>query len=127
MPRALRVCSTTGCPELTTGGRCQAHRKAAEQARGSRQARGYGPGHERRFRPGVLRREPLCVCEDEAHGHGPRCLRPSTVADHWPRDRRELVRLGLDADDPQYGRGICKACHDQHTAVAQPGGWHLTN
>ncbi|MFV2094839.1 hypothetical protein ACFHW1_05020 [Micromonospora sp. LOL_014] len=66
----------------------------------------------------------MCVCEDASHGHGPRCLRPSTVADHWPRDRRELVAAGLDADDPQYGRGLCARCHNQHTAVAQPGGWH---
>jgi 5-methylcytosine-specific restriction protein A len=124
MPRALRVCSQPGCPALTDSGRCEDHRRAAEQVRGSARDRGYGRAHRQRFRRGVLRRDPLCGCTDEDHSHGPRCLAPSTVADHWPRDRRELARLGLDANDPQYGRGLCKACHDRHTAWAQPGGWH---
>ncbi|ROT29675.1 holin [Micromonospora sp. HM5-17] len=124
MPRALKICSQPGCPELTASGRCAAHTRDADQRRGTRHQRGYGRAHERRFRTGVLRRDPLCVCTDTSHGHGPACLRPSTVADHWPRDRRELVRLGLDPDDPQYGRGLCKPCHDRHTAQAQPGGWH---
>lgn len=124
MPRAMRVCSVPGCPELTDSGRCQAHRREADQRRGTRQQRGYGRGHERRFRPSVLRRDPLCVCEDQAHGHTTPCLAPSTVADHWPLSRRELVAQGLDANDPANGRGLCKRCHDMHTAVAQPGGWH---
>ena len=124
MPRALRVCPTPGCPELTSGGRCASHTRQAETRRGSRQERGYGQAHTRRFRPGVLLRDPVCVCTDTTHNHGPECLRPSTVADHHPRDRRELVRLGLDPDDPRYGRGLCKGCHDRHTASAQPGGWH---
>lgn len=124
MPRALKVCPAAGCPNLVSSGRCDTHTQQAEQRRGSRHQRGYGKAHTNRFRPGVLKKNPLCVCTDTSHGHGPECLRPSTVADHWPRDRRELVRLGLDADDPQYGRGICKGCHDRHTATAQPGGWH---
>jgi 5-methylcytosine-specific restriction protein A len=64
------------------------------------------------------------VCDDQAHGHGPQCLAPSTVADHYPRDKRELQALGLDDNDPRYGRGLCKTCHDKHTAQAQPGGWN---
>lgn len=124
MPRAMRVCSRSGCPELTTGGRCATCQTAADQQRGTAAQRGYGAAHRRRFRAGVLRRDPLCVCDDQAHGHEPQCLIPSTVADHHPRDRRELVRLGLDPDDSQYGRGLCKGCHDRHTATEQPGGWH---
>jgi 5-methylcytosine-specific restriction protein A len=46
------------------------------------------------------------------------------VADHWPRDRRELERLGLDPDDPQHGRGLCASCHGKHTAKTQPGGFN---
>lgn len=124
MPRALKVCPAAGCPNLVTAGRCDTHTQQAEQRRGSRHQRGYGRGHTNRFRPGVLKKNPLCVCTDTSHDHGAECLRPSTVADHWPRDRRELVRLGLDADDPQYGRGLCKPCHDRHTATTQPGGWN---
>jgi 5-methylcytosine-specific restriction protein A len=124
MPRAMKTCSTPRCPNLVTAGRCATCTTAAEQARGNATSRGYGGRHRRHFRRGVLRRDPLCVCVDQAHGHGPQCLVPSTVADHWPHDRRELVRLGLDPDDPQHGRGLCATCHNQHTSRAQPGGWH---
>lgn len=125
MVRALKVCSRPGCPELTDSGRCTGCAAEAEQVRGNRHQRGYGHRHETRFRRGVLAKHLMCVCTDEGHdGHGTQCLVPSTVADHWPRDRRELVRLGLDPNDPQYGRGLCKACHDQHTATEQPGGWN---
>lgn len=124
MPRALKPCAHVGCPELVEHGRCDTHTTQADRARGTRQQRGYGRAHETRFRPGVLRKHPLCVCEDQTHGHGPKCLTPSTVADHWPRDKRELRRLGLDEHDPQHGRGLCKTCHDKHTSQAQPGGWH---
>jgi hypothetical protein len=46
------------------------------------------------------------------------------VADHHPRTKRQLRALGMDEDDPKYGRGLCKQCHDQHTAVEAPGGWN---
>lgn len=124
MARALRVCTISGCPELVVSGRCTTHRRDADQERGSATERGYGHRHRIRFRDGVLRRDPLCVCTDAGHGHGPQCLAPATVADHHPRGRRDLVRLRLDPDDPRYGRGLCKGCHDRHTSATQPGGWH---
>lgn len=124
MPRALKVCSTPGCPNLTATGRCTKCQGEAEQRRGSRQQRGYGQAHVYRFRVGVLRKHPLCSCTDHTHGHGPRCYSPSTVADHWPLDKRELITRGMDSNDPVHGRGLCKRCHDKHTADAQPGGWH---
>lgn len=123
MPRALSVCPTPSCPNLTAGGRCEDCAKAAEVRRGTATERGYGSRHRTRFRRGVLRRDPLCVCTDEAHGHGPQCLAPSTVADHWPLSRRELVAAGADPDDPANGRGLCASCHNRHTAQAQPGGF----
>ncbi|MEU6709988.1 hypothetical protein ABZ897_00800 [Nonomuraea sp. NPDC046802] len=51
---------------------------------------------------------------------------PSTVADHHPLSRRELVARGLDPDDPQYGRGLCTSCHGKETAAnpEQAGGWN---
>ena len=124
MPRAKRVCSTPRCPEVTTGGRCPAHRAQAEQARGTAAQRGYGNRHREAFRAAVLTRQSLCVCTDQAHGHGPRCLRPSTVADHHPLSVRELITMGLDPTHPDHGRGLCKNCHDKHTAHTQPGGWN---
>lgn len=124
MPRALKVCPTPGCPNLVARGRCNNCNQQAEQQRGNRHQRGYGRQHTERFRPGVLRRDPLCVCDDQAHGHSAPCLAQATVADHWPLSRRELVALKLDPNDPEHGRGLCKACHDKHTSHAQPGGWH---
>lgn len=124
MPRALKVCSTPSCPNLVTAGRCDDCKRAAEARRGTATERGYGSEHRTRFRRGVLKKNPLCVCEDPAHGHGPKCLAPSKVADHWPLSRRELEAMGADPDDPAHGRGICKPCHDRHTSTAQPGGWN---
>lgn len=45
MPRAGRVCPEDGCPNLTTGGRCDECRHAADAARGSRHQRGYDNKH----------------------------------------------------------------------------------
>lgn len=56
-------------------------------------------------------RDPICVREG--------CDEPSVVADHYPRTRRELVRLGLDPDDPRYGRGLCVSCHNNWTLNAR--------
>lgn len=114
----MRVCSVHRCPNLypaSEGSRCQAHRREADRARGTATQRGYaGRGHKT-FRSAVLTRDPICVlCE----------LRQSTVADHYPLSKRELEALGLNSNDPQRGRGLCKPCHDTETAHNQPGGWH---
>ncbi|MER6531170.1 holin [Streptomyces sp. NPDC001508] len=119
-----RVCSTPGCPEYTQQGKCDAHRRAAEQRRGSARQRGYDRQHETRFRRPVLQRDPNCVCTDEAHGHSNPCGQPSRHADHYPQDRRALVAAGLDPNDPKHGRGLCTSCHSKSTAAEQPGGWH---
>lgn len=124
MPRALKICPTPGCPNVVQAGRCDTCSAMAERQRGSATERGYGHAHRTQFRAAVLRRDPLCTCVDDSHGHTGQCLAPSTVADHHPRSRRELVALGLNPNDPQYGRGICTPCHNKHTATAQPGGWH---
>lgn len=47
MPRALKVCSQPGCPELTDKRHCDQHAAQYERARGTRQQRGYGPEHDR--------------------------------------------------------------------------------
>lgn len=124
MAQALKVCSTKGCPELVAEGRCPTCRANAEQERGTAAQRGYDQKHRRVFRARVLRKNPLCVCTDQGHNHGAQCLRPSTVADHHPLSRKELVDAGLNPNDPRHGRGLCKGCHDRHTSEAQPGGWN---
>lgn len=124
--RALAICSVPGCPEYTDcGGRCEDHRREAEQRRGSARQRGYGRQHEQRFRPAVLARDPACVCTDAAHNHGQPCGKPSVHADHWPHSRRELVEQGEDPNDPKHGRGLCASCHSKETAnnPSQIGGF----
>lgn len=111
---ALKVCSKPGCAALVDAGRCADHRAQADRARRPDGNPYRSKGH-RRFREGVLARNPICVL----------CLKMrATVADHHPKSRRELVRLGLNPDDPQHGRGLCKRCHDRETAAHQPGGWN---
>ncbi|MEH0578980.1 hypothetical protein QBA54_31925 [Streptomyces sp. B21-108] len=93
MPKSQRwrVCSTPGCPEYTQHGKCDAHRRAAEQRRGSARQRGYDTEHETLFRRPVLARDPTCVCTDQTHGHDSPCGQPSKHADHYPHDRRALA------------------------------------
>lgn len=120
MPRALRPCPIPGCPELTTGGRCQQHQREGDKARGTATQRGYTSAGHQRFRRLVLQRDPLCVlCI--AEGQPPHV---ATVADHWPTSRRDLITAGLNPDDPNRGRGLCKPHHDRETARHQPGGWN---
>ena len=115
MPRALKVCPTSGCGALTNGGRCPSCAAAADRVRGTAAERGYTSAGHRRFRRVVLRRDPICVlCQ----------LEPATVADHYPLSRRQLLAAGLNPNDSSRGRGLCKRCHDQETARLQPGGWH---
>lgn len=115
----MRVCSVSGCPTIYPdgeGSRCATHRREADRRRGTAQQRGYtSTEHRVGFRRAVLRRDPICVLCGAAL---------STVADHHPLSRRELLDRGLDPDDPQRGRGLCKGCHDSSTAEAQPGGFN---
>lgn len=115
---ALKVCPTPGCPELVPRGRCAGCTAQAEQRRGTSTQRGYGRVHRTRFRDKVLARDPICVV----------CMRrASTVADHYPLSRRELLLRHMNADDPSNGRGLCAACHSAETALNQPGGWNASN
>lgn len=126
MPRkSLTVCSVPSCPELCSGGRCNAHEREAEQARGSAYRRGYGGKAWQTSRDVVLKRDPLCVCQDDGHGHdGRRCGERSSVSDHYPDERRDLVAAGVpDPDAPHRMRGCCSACHNRKTGVTRPGGW----
>lgn len=43
----MRVCSAPGCPEIQEATRCTDHTRQVEQARGTRQQRGYDRAHER--------------------------------------------------------------------------------
>lgn len=108
MPRAARTC--IDCPAIIrTGNRCP----PCETRRGTASQRGYNtPGHQR-FRQAVLARDPICTTTG--------CHQWATVADHYPDSRRELIAAGLDPDNPQHGRGLCKRHHDQATALHHSG------
>ena len=115
-----KVCNGKGCPNLVPKGvrLCDDCAREAERLRGSPTARGYGRRHKRTFREAVLARDPICIL---CH------RRPSSEADHYPRSRRELEDLGLNANDPSFGRGLCKPCHSSETAAHQPGGFRQLN
>src|SRR5690349_11286601 len=122
-----RVCSTPGCPEFSDkGGKCEGCRTEAEQRRGTARQRGYGGRGWQTARRTVLNRDPHCVCTDDGHGHdGNPCRQPSTVADHYPDERRDLIAAGVpNPDAPSRMRGVCSDCHNRKTAATMPGGWH---
>lgn len=113
----MKKCNSPGCPSLVPKGqgKCDRHRREAERRRGSPSSRGYGREHRERFREQVLALNPICVI----------CLRrPATEADHFPYSRDELIDLGRDPNDPQFGRGLCRSCHAASTALNQPAGWN---
>lgn len=113
-----RVCSENGCPTIHhgPGAKCPEHRKDAKRRHWEDTAAYSTPGH-RRFRRIVLERDPICT-------YPAGCNQPSTVADHWPRSRKDLIALHLNPNDPQFGRGLCAPHHNQETAANQPGGWN---
>lgn len=126
MPRKPKaVCSRPGCDQLTTGGACATHKAQAERARGSATQRGYGGRTWSAARKAVLTRDPTCTCVESAHAHTTPCGQPSTVADHYPRERKALLAAGVtDPDAPHRLRGVCARCHNRKTATSTPGGWN---
>lgn len=119
---SLRVCTTPGCGALLPAGevRCAACKRKLDRSRRA-DAKGkasnpYATKGHRSFRAAVLARDPRCVCVGECGQHVGMCGRPATVADHWPRERVELVSLGLNPNDPRCGRGLCARCHNAKTA-----------
>lgn len=120
MPRAAKVCTTAGCPRIVPlSGRCDEHQREYVNASARRRPSGrYNTAGHARFRRYVLAHDPVCVLCRKAL---------STVADHYPTSKRDLLATGQDANDPKHGRGLCKRCHDMETARHQPGGWHTGN
>jgi len=111
-----RPCTTPGCPQLSTGGRCTTCRgqKRKLDRNRRRDVNDYGPRWPGR-RLAFLLDNPTCVM----------CARLATIPDHYPRSRRQLLADGVtDPDLPQYLRPLCKPCHDHATGLNQPGGWH---
>ena len=111
----MRVCNVDGCPTIYPAGegsRCGKHRTEARRSRTGNNV--YSTKGHRIFRDRVLNRDPICVECNAAQ---------STVADHYPLTRRELVDQGKNPNSPEHGRGLCALCHNKHTAATSPGGW----
>lgn len=110
MARALRVCPTSGCPELLQPGqRCPRCAPTAERARGTATQRGYD-ARWRRVRAAYLRAHPICECG---------CGGIATDVDHIDG----LGPHGPRGYDPANLRSLTHACHSRRTAADQPGGW----
>lgn len=123
-----KVCSTPGCPHLVSSDSlCDECRKAKDKRR-SRGRNPYTSKAHRLARARVLARDPRCVCPgdgpDGCGRHHGLCGAPSTIADHWPLERVELIEAGLDPNDPARMRGLCKRCHDSKTARTKPSGFN---
>lgn len=111
-----RVCSKPGCPVTYDGdqSRCPDHLARAKKQH-TTDTKVYRSAGHREFRRQVLERDPICVlCEVMA----------ANVADHYPKSRKELETLGFDPNNPRFGRGLCRGCHNSQTAQHQPGGWN---
>jgi 5-methylcytosine-specific restriction protein A len=116
VPKVNKTCSVPDCPEVVAVGRCATHQRAADLARGSAAERGYSSRAYRVGKRVVLRRDPICTACGAA---------PSSVPDHHPVSRRDLVAAGVrNPDHPSRMRGVCARCHGRQTAVNQPGGWN---
>ncbi len=114
MPRKpLTPCSQPGCPELTSGGPCEAHKAQREAQREERGTSARGLRWVRR-RKAYIYSNPWCLL----------CGRAATVADHYPLSRKQLVAKGVaDPDAFAHLRPLCVPCHNRETAKHQPGGW----
>lgn len=105
-----RPCSRCGQP-VVRAGKCAKHYSQDDRARGTATERGYSSkAHQVGFRAEVLFKA-FHRCQWPAG-----CDAKATIADHFPHTRRELMRIGLNPDDPQFGRALCKQHHDSHTA-----------
>lgn len=104
-----------GCGRpVTRGGVCARHYRQADHARGTARERGYDAEHREHFRLPVLERDgPRCAIRD--------CTTAATVADHYPRTRKQIIADGDDPNNPDYGRALCKRHHDSHTASTSIG------
>lgn len=109
--KAPTPCSRCG-QKVVRNGLCAKHYSQNDRARGTAQQRGYDADHEAQFRRPVLEHAGYrCATPD--------CINRATVADHFPRSRRELVAAGENPNDPRHGRALCASCHGRYTAKHQ--------
>ena len=106
MPRPLKVCTTSGCPELTKGGKCDQHKKQSSKTRNAKYEFQHG-SRWREFAKRFLRDYPQCF----------KCGEPAAVVDHI---------VSVDADpsrkfDRTNCQSLCRSCHGKKTASVDGG------
>lgn len=119
--RAPSTCARAACDAETLSTYCPAHTfhkapaKRAVDPRAAERAKPYGRKWREGPRKACLQRDPVCtVCG----------LAPSTVADHHPLERAELLELGVeDCDALAYLRGVCASCHSRKSARGRFKRW----
>jgi 5-methylcytosine-specific restriction enzyme A len=103
---APKPCAYIGCPAITQGHYCDAHRRA-ESARYDRDRAAdhkfYSLAPWRRLRKKKLAANPICECG---------CGKKATVV-HHKIDRQLRPDLALDWDNLE---SVTKPCHDRETA-----------
>ena len=103
-PRLVRPCSIPGCPELTSGGPCAAHRRVRDVLRGKTAERGYDAVW-RRLRTAKLAADPFCELMILCEG------RIATEV-HHVHPIRTHPELRLEWSNLQ---SACKPCHSAET------------
>lgn len=115
MARALAICTTDDCRNLTDRGACTPCRRRrrvdSEARRPSSTERGYD-GRWARTREAYLATHPVCERED--------CTAIATDVHHLDGEG-PLGPLGHDWSNLE---ALCGTCHKQETAQLQPGGWN---
>ena len=109
---AKKPCSQFGCRTLVQFGKCDAHRKQADQSRGSRTDRGYN-NRWLKARLTYLRRSPLCVVCKEAGR-----LVPAVIVDHIKPHKGDQE---LFWDSENNWQSLCRPCHSRKTATEDGG------
>jgi 5-methylcytosine-specific restriction protein A len=99
----------TGCPNLTDGGPCDAHRKTHGKDAGKVKNRIYDSARWRRFRLWFLARHPLCEMDCKTAG----LVTPANEVDHILE-----IAKGGELLDEKNCRSACKPCHSRRSAEA---------
>ena len=124
--RPKRPCAHTGCRELVTSGRCEAHQVVADARkktdvqrydllRGSASQRGYD-ARWARYSKQYRKDNPLCV----------RCLEDGILNSIEHGGHVDHIQPVTGPDDPLFWeptnhQGLCRSCHSAKTASEDGG------
>jgi 5-methylcytosine-specific restriction protein A len=104
MPRAARICSQPGCPQIAGDeGRCAEHRAQRERADRAQRPTPAQQGYDwawRKRRAAYLKRYPYCAA----------CGTWATDVDHV------IAKRNGGTDDDDNLESLCHACHSRKTA-----------